>query len=76
MIPFSLFGEEENQTPQRQHSTDKIGGISPFSEKTEKRVLTTAKDSAKITIKFNKCFLKGCDEDGQELKFTESQWLV
>ena len=21
-------------------------------------------------------FLKGCDEDGQELKFTESQWLV
>ena len=54
----------------------KTAEFSLFPKKTEKRVLTTAKESAKITIKFNKCFLKGCDEDGQELKFTESQWLV
>lgn len=52
---------------------------SPFPKIPEifqKKVLTFKIKGVIVIIKFHICFLKGCDEDGQELKFTESQWLV
>lgn len=41
-----------------------------------KKGLDIQKKECYIINKFYKCFLKGCDEDGRELKFTESRCLV